>query len=686
MNFLQRTPFFRLLLALLSGIIAFRYFQIPAFTLSTLAVVAVFVISISFIIRRTTIQYRFRWLFGSGLFLLLFNLGYLLCLFSESKSTFYPIGERKTFLVTVNSATVEKPKSYRCEIKLDKILDQNKWKKATGNAVVYFEKSEKAKSILIGDELVLRTEFKVPPGAENPGGFDYAAYLKQNNIRATAYINASDWYKTKTTSPFSIRREANIVRSKLLAIYEKYGIKDYEFAVLAALTVGYTDELSPDLRASYSASGAMHILSVSGLHVGIVYVVIAFLLGFLKKNRLQLFLRATLIVLFLWTYAFITGMSPSVVRSALMFSFVAIGTSLERKSQIYNTVFMSAFIMLLIEPNFIYNIGFQLSYAAVLSIIIFQKPFATLLPVRNKVLRWLRDLVSVSVAAQIGTLPFTLYYFQQFPNYFLLTNLVAIPLSTIVIYIAITLLATSFIPVVATYVAILLKWSLVTLNYSIVEIHHLPFSVAVLTLNFAQVLAMVGAITFITLYFYTKKASPLLIGLMCILVVSLLSLRTTYNTLHSDKIIVYSSSKHLHINLIGKNKNYIYTTNSEELSKIAGQYWKMKKIEMPDIIKSTYYFRNNYALFSDKRIAIASDIFWKNKTTDKPLNVDILIIGNKCKPKTHYLFENIHPKTVVVDKSISPWYTENIRKACVEKSIAFYSIAEKGAFVFEKQH
>jgi competence protein ComEC len=613
-------------------------------------------------------------------------LGYVLCLFSESKSEFYPLGEQKTFLVTVNSATVEKPKSYRCEIKLNKVLDQNEWKTASGNAVVYFEKSESAKNVLLGDELILRTEFKKPPGAENPGGFDYAAYLKQNNIQATAYINASDWYITNTIPPFSIRREANIIRSKLLAIYEKYGIRDYEFAVLAALTVGYTDELSPDLRASYSASGAMHILSVSGLHVGIVYVVIAFLLSFLKKNRLQLFLRAALIVIFLWTYAFVTGMSPSVVRSALMFSFVAIGTSLERKSQIYNTVFMSAFLMLLIEPNFIYNIGFQLSYAAVISIVIFQKPFAALLPVRNKILRWLRDLLSVSVAAQIGTLPFTLYYFQQFPNYFLLTNLIAIPLSTIVIYLAITLLATSFVPVVATYVAMLLKWSLVALNFSIVQIHHLPLSVSTLTLNFAQVLAMVGAITFISLYFYTKKATPLLVGLSCILIVSLLSIQTTYNTLHSDKIIVYSSSKHQHINFIAKNKNYIYSTNSEELTKIAGQYWKMNKIEMPDTIKATYYFQNNYAIFSDKRILIASEQLWKNKTTSKPLDVDLLIIGNKTKPKANFLFENIHPKTVVVDKSISPWYTENIRKACAEKSIAFYSIAEKGAFVYEKQH
>ncbi len=686
MNFLQRTPFFRLLLALLSGIIVFRYFQLSNLTIIIATVAALLMLLFSYFLKNLTLQFRFRWMFGSAIFILLFNLGYVLCLFSDTNSTFYPLNEQKTFRVTVSSATMEKPKSYRCEVQLNKVLDQNKWKIANGNAIVYFEKNDSAKKLLIGDELMLRTKFKEPPGAENPGGFNYAAYLKQNNISATAYLNATDWYKTPTIPAFSIKREANIFRSKLLAIYEQYGIKDYEYAVLAALTVGYTDELSPDLRASYSASGAMHILSVSGLHVGIVYVVIAFLLGFLKKNRMQLVLRATLIVLFLWSYAFVTGLSPSVLRSALMFSFVAIGTSLERKSQIYNTVFMSAFFMLLTEPNYIYNIGFQLSYAAVLSIIIFQKPFAALLPVRNKALKWGRDLLSVSIAAQIGTLPFTLYYFQQFPNYFLLTNLVAIPLSTLVIYLAIGLLATSFLPTISTIVAMLLKWSLVALNFSIVQIHHLPLSVSTFTLNFAQVLAMVGAITFISLYFYTKKASPLLIGLTCILLLSLLSLQTTYNTLHSEKIIVYADSKYLHVNFIDKNRNYIYSTNNAEAWKIASQYWKTNKIELPDTTIKSTLFRNNYANFLDKRIALATEQMWKSQTNSSPLEVDLLIIGNKTKPKAKYLFENIHPKTVVVDKSISPWYTENIRKACAEKSITFYSIAEKGAYVYEITH
>lgn len=684
MNFLQRTPFFRLFIALVAGIVYFRYFEISTTALIVASFTSATILVASLFLKKTENQFRFRWLFGVGSFMLLFILGYSLSYINESKATFYPLNQQRTFIVTTKSATQEKPKSYRCEVELSKVLINNKWENAQGNAIIYFEKSDKAKQLLINDKLIIRTTFKTPPGKENPGGFDYAAYLKQNGIGATAYINATDWYKTNEQTTFSIVRQANIARAYLLSIYEKHGITDYEYAVLAALTVGYTDDLSPDLRASYSAAGAMHILSVSGLHVGIVYVVIAFLLSFLKKNRFQLLLRAVFIVLFLWSYAFITGLSPSVIRSAFMFSFVAIGTSLERKSQIYNTVFMSAFIMLLIEPNYLYNIGFQLSYTAVLSIVIFQKPFASLLPVRSKLAGWCRDLLTVSIAAQIGTLPFTLFYFQQFPNYFLLTNLIAIPLSSIIIYLAMALLAISSIPVVATTVAFVLKWALWALNFSIVSIYELPYSTSIFTLDFIQMLLFVIAITCITMYFYTKKASSIILGLMAVLGILGISLQVIYSTSQTDKIIVYASQKHTHINFIEKGKNYIFTNNEEELNKIALLYWRQHKIGETKNITETNYFRNNYVFFATKKIAIAKNEFWTKKTLTSPLTVDLLIIGNKLKPKAKYLFENIKPELVVVDKTISAWYTESIRKACAEKSIAFYSVAESGAYVYSK--
>ena len=199
---------------------------------------------------------------------------------------------------------------------------------------------------------------------------------------------------------------------------------------------------------------------------------------------------------------------------------------------------------------------------AVFSIVFFQRPFTQLLPVRHKALRWLRDLFAVSVAAQLGTLPFTLYYFHQFPNYFLLTNVVAIPLSTLVIYLAIVLLVVAFIPYVAAAVAFLLKWSLWLLNFLIVGIEHLPYSISEFTFDLRQMTLLLGAIALISVYFYTKKFIPLFAGLCMLLVVSLLSLQTKYNTLQDVKMIVYSGQKSSHINFIDHGVNYVISGDS----------------------------------------------------------------------------------------------------------------------------
>ncbi|MBP6610805.1 MAG: ComEC family competence protein [Paludibacter sp.] len=681
MNFLQRNPFFRLLLALIVGIVLHQYYQLSYNILLLLAGIAALFIGIGTIIRNSASQFRFRWLFGLGTLLALFTFGHYLCKINDYCSRFESLNTTGTFVATVSSPTVEKPKSYRCEIKLKQVLHNQQWKSTNGNAVLYLQKSEAAKKLLIGDELVVRTEFKSPPGAENPDAFNYANYLNLNGIRATAYLDSVSWHKTAHVPAFSILRLANQVRSYLIAIYAQYGIKDLEFAVLAALTVGYTDDLSPDLRSSYSATGAMHILSVSGLHVGIVYAVIAFALGFLKQNRFQIISKTVLIVLILWSYAFVTGLSPSVIRSALMFSFIAVGTSFNRKSQIFNTIFMSAFLILLYNPNFIYNIGFQLSYSAVLSILIFHPPLVKLFPTQNKPLKFLRDLILVSLAAQVGTVPFTLYYFQQFPNYFILTNLVAIPLSTFVIYGAIALLITSAIPTVASIVAYVLNFLLIALNFCIVQIHHLPHSTSIIALSFTQMTLLTFVIACTTLYFYTKKANLISWSLAAMLSIIVLSAHTIYTTKNTNQLIVYASAKHTHINFIAKGKNYLYSSQPSEALYLAKSYWHKNHIDTAQNAIFQPWFINNYTYFADKRIIIANEKMWKLKSNNLRLNADILIIGDKLKPKIDKLLENYAPNLIVVDKTISTWYTEKIRNTCQQKNIKFYSVAEKGAFI-----
>ncbi|MEI8085479.1 MAG: ComEC/Rec2 family competence protein [Paludibacter sp.] len=681
MEFLQRTPFFRILLPFIMGIIAYQYVELFRWSLASIFSMSLCLMAIAFAIHVPKQQFKFRWLFGSGIFFFMFALAYFLSGEREKKDAFDHLHQKGIYSVELVAAPIEKTKSYLCKVEVQQYFDSTTSTSAHGNAVLYFQKDSAASKLLFGDRLLIETEFSPPEKAQNPDGFNYAAYLKRQGIGATSYISADSWKLTGNNPAFSIQREADKCRNYLLNVYREFKIEGNEFAVLAALTLGFTDDLQPDLLKSYSATGAMHILSVSGMHVGVVYVVMAFLLSFLNKNQRSKVLKTILIAVFLWGYAFLTGLSPAVIRATLMFSFVAIATCFERKSQIYNTIFMSILVMLLYNPNFLFDVGFQLSYSAVLSIIFFQPIVTKLYYPKSKIAKLGWELFSVSIAAQLGTTPFTLYYFQQFPNYFLLTNLVAIPLSSVVIYLAMGLLMVSFIPYLSVAVAFLLKWSLWLLNFLIVWIQHLPYSIAHISMDFKQMLVAFVAIICFSAYLFTKKFSTLFFGLAALLVVCLLNLQTNYQTLTSRRMIVYAGQKNTHVNFINRNSNYIFTTDSGETEKIAKSFWQNQKLNNPSYLHKNEWFTDGYTFFQGSRILILNSYLLKYQTTSTPLELDYLIIGEGLKPKIEQLLESVHPRKIIVDKSISKWYTERIREVCETQKIKFYSVAENGAYI-----
>jgi competence protein ComEC len=681
MDFLQRTPFFRLLLPFIIGILFFQYIELFQWSLYVILSFSLLLILLSVLIRVPKRQFQFRWLFGCGIFLFMFVLSYFLSGQREKEFVFDHLNQKGIYRVELIAAPIEKAKSYQCKVDVILYHDSNNWKPAKGKAILYFQKDSAASKLLFGDRLMLEAEFIAPEKVQNPDGFNYAAYLKRQGVGATCYISSSSWQITDRNNSFSIQREADKCRNYLLSIYRKFKIQGDEFAVLAALTLGYTDDLQPDLRASYSATGAMHILSVSGMHVGVVYVVMAFLLSFLNKNQRQKVLKTIFITLFLWGYAFITGLSPAVIRATLMFSFVALATCFERKSQIYNTIFMSVLGMLLYNPNFLYDVGFQLSYSAVLSIIFFQPIVTKLYTPNNKVSRLTWELFSVSIAAQLGTTPFTLYYFQQFPNYFLLTNLVAIPLSSLVIYLAMGLLMVSFIPYLSLAVAFLLKWSLWLLNFLIVWIQHLPYSLSHISIDLHQMIVLIIAIICISTYLFTRRFAPLIVGLFAFLLVCLFNLQVNYQTLTSKRMIVFAGMKNTHVNFIDRNKNYVITTDTTELERIAKSFWQNKKLDNPKYLEKSNWYSNGFVYFQGARICILNKEFAKMQTTSDALELDYLIIGDGIKPKIEQVLKNFHPRKIIVDKTISKWYSQSIKDACRSHSIAYYSVAEKGAYM-----
>jgi len=342
---------------------------------------------------------------------------------------------------------------------------------------------------------------------------------------------------------------------------------------------------------------------------------------------------------------------------------------------------MSMLCMLMVNPSYLYDVGFQLSYAAVLSIVFFKPIVDKIYTPTHQAVRFVWTMLSVSLAAQVGTTPFTLYYFHQFPNYFLLTNFIAIPLSTLIIYLAMGLLVVSIIPGLSVGVAFLLDKSVGLLNQIIVTIQHFPFSISHLSLDIRQSVFLLLGILCLSGYYYNRRFAPLLIGVSSLLIVSLFSLQVNYQTLTSRRMIVYAGQKNTHVSFINRNKNYVFTTDSAELGHIATAFWQNQQLEHPVYVHENAWFSNGFANYEGYKMLVLTQNGLAKKTTGTPLDLDYLIIGNRLKPKIEQLMECIHPRKIIVDRTISKWYCEHIRQYCRSRKIGFYSVAEQGAYI-----
>ena len=682
MNFLQRTPFLRLLIPVVIGILSYQHLQLPVAAIFFLYTVSVTMVAVALLIRPVDTRYRLRWLFGLGITLFFIVLSHSLCSLQAKRNAFDHAGENGIFLVELTKLPTEKPRSYLCEVKTIQFTDSLHTTPSRGKAYVYLEKDSIVPTLAAGDYLLLKGTFNEPSSLNNPDGFDYASYLMRKGIGATTYVPHGNWTLAGHADNFSIERWSRDCQKQLLDLLRQFDFSQENFAVLAALSFGYTDELDPDLRQRYSISGITHILAVSGLHVGIIYFILHFLLQFFDRFTFLRKFKIFIILTLLWIYAFITGLSPSAFRATLMFSFVAIGNLLGKKASIYNTLSMSAFFMLLINPNLLFHIGFQLSYTAVAGIVYFQPRLARLFTPRNRPARWLWNLLTVSLAAQIGTVPLTLYYFHTFPNYFLFTNMIAIPATTLILYLTVCLLVFSSIPYLAGITALLLDKLLTLLNSSVHLVQQLPHPTSVIAFNGYQSLLLVLSVAFLCHYARSRKYGTLICGLSCMAGMLAIDTVVSHRTAHTEKLIVYASYRDTHVNFISGYRNYVYTSEPGELHKTAHAFWNLNKINAPALLP---FDKGQDACFTfhNRKILIPTTDFYNRHTSTVPLHVDYLIIGHGLKPRANELLECIRPQHIITDHTITPWYTRQLQQACKENNIAFHSTRDQGAFVME---
>ena len=479
-------PFIRLLIPFAIGIWFAFYLRIFCFSekyviylLIILLVLLTFLVATSVLIKNYRFRYIFSLLLNAFLFLLGFSFvrlhDYKLCVNDLSDIDFVP----KYYVARLCECPTIKDKSVKVMMELLEIKD------ASGDGhrfktkiIAYFEKEDNSMSLSYGDCIVFVTnpeEVKKPP---NPEQFDYKEYLYKKGVQFQVYLKSDKWLDLGYKKYNPIYRLSYGMRDFLLLTMQRLGVEEDEYAVAAAILLGFDDSLTDDLRHKYVAAGAMHVLCVSGLHVGVVFVVFSYLLVLLDdKKKIQALLKHITLLLLIWLYALMAGLSPSVLRSTIMLSFVIVGDVINRKGVMLNSLAASAVILLCINPADLFDVGFLLSYVAVIGIVILQKPISKLIYSKYKIVNKLWEITSVTIAAQIATAPFTIYYFHQFPIYFWLSNLFMTPISSIVIIGGTIMLLVSFIPYINVFVAFLFSKTIYVMNFIVSWIESLPFSI-----------------------------------------------------------------------------------------------------------------------------------------------------------------------------------------------------------------
>ncbi len=696
---IKEVPFFRLIIPFLVGIACQYWFAILQFSWWNYAILLLLLVVVftSFFLAS---RWRFRWSFGLVLNLFFFFFGIILVVRQPVTDKLLVNSCNRAIIYLLDNPQL-RTKSIRAEAEVRFLQFNNNWWTTNEKILVYFDiRDSSALDLGYGSVLAVNITPQPVPRSGNPYQFDYKKYLSDRGVHYTAYLKRDSWTLTGSEGVW-IKKKALLLRDKLVLMFKANGLSGDELAVASALTLGYQDLLDDELRQVYSSSGAMHILSVSGLHVGILYVLLSFLLSFLNKRVLPWAIKAIVLLIFLWFFALLTGLPPCVQRSALMFSFLVVSDFFNRKSNIYNTLAASAFVLLVINPYNLLDIGFQLSYLAVISIVFFYPYIYGLVYVKNWSLDKVWSLIAVSVAAQFGTFSICLFYFNQFPNYFLLANLIAIPLSTVALYLSVFLILVSPFTVIAVYVGKVFSFSISLLNHGLEYVDKLPYSVSEgLHISALQMFVVIGVILALSFYLVTKQKRFITSTLLLIIIFLSLNLDAYIKKTNAKEFICFNISKRSllsfrsgssllfidvdtsknqfsekynffvkgYISAVGAVKNYnVINPLLKGMIKGNGPPLKIQNQQGVSLIS-----------FFNKTIVIPFDKSLDKKKCNQKLAVDYLLI-NRYSP--HRVFDFFKPKMVIIDSSVSRYTLADITLKCKQVGIPYYITSVQGAFM-----
>ena len=477
----KKAPFVRLLLPFMLGILLQWYFQIPI-SVGILGLLCFSAAYCLFNLFPLAVKFKLQVLQAIILNAVLVAFGLLITWQNNVQNSNNWFGNRYQaadyLIVRIDEPLTQKEKSYKAGGFVEAVVHNDSVINVKGKVLLYFAKDSLTPPLQYGDKILINKSLQQIKNTGNPGAFNYQRYAAFQSTFHNVFLKQKDWVKldAKNINPF--RQFIFTSRENILSVLKKNIIAGKaELGIAEALLIGYTNDLDKDLVQAYSNTGVVHIIAISGMHLALIYGLLVWLFAripMIKKSRIM---QVILILGCLWLFSLLTGGSASVLRSAVMFTFITIGKNLSKKSSIYNSLAASAFVLLCYNPYFLWDVGFQLSYLAVVSIIVFQKSVYNWIFIKYKWINEIWKLIAISLAAQILTFPICIYYFHQFPNLFLLTNVVAVPLSGVILFAEIGLVVFSWIPVLALYIGQLVGFMVWIMNSVILWVGSLSYAV-----------------------------------------------------------------------------------------------------------------------------------------------------------------------------------------------------------------
>jgi ComEC/Rec2-related protein len=599
---------------------------------------------------------------------------------------------KNSLLVRLQEPLQEKARSYKAVAVVDAFIRNGKALRANGKLLLYFQRDTAAASLTCGDLVLICGELQPVSSSGNPGAFDYRRYCAARQIFHQAYIRTGYWKRSSLQAEGMEARYLLPARNWCIRTLQQYLGRGPESALAAALLIGYRYDLESTLVQSYTNAGVVHIIAISGMHLALIYSCLLWLLQWWPAHRYSGVIKMLLICVLLWGFTLLAGGAASILRAAVMFTVIAAGELLLRRyANIYNTLAASAFLLLCYDPWLLLDVGFQLSYLAVLGIVLCYRPLYELWPIRWWWLDKLWQGAAVSVAAQALTLPVCLYYFHQFPNLFLPANLVIVALSTVILYGLILLLALSPFPVAAHYAGMVLQQLINGMNKLAAFIESLPYAVTdhIYMPLYATVFAYIIMAALLALWLGRWKQG-LITALAFVLCWSGVYAIDLIQAQKRRLIIVYNVPGYTAVDIIRErrvqfagdtgllhNKALVerYLQPSRQQYLVKDNYTPgLQQPGIPEGVSSGFICTGNTRL-------VIIDSSWRPSIPLKKFRTDYLLLSHRPKLSIMQLKDMFVFKMIIFDASNPLWQIQQWKNDCSALTLRCFSVPDQGAYL-----